>query len=123
MNPLVTLGQTPCDVKYLPNNMCQVTFTIHQQEITMFQLIFETLSVVFKNLAWKAKTNIDAVHQRISDNQLKNDAIVFQYESEVVDMFKAQSQQTISPREAFSLTVSLIKQNGLLPHTIKLSKF
>jgi hypothetical protein len=109
LNPLVKIEQTPCDIMYLPNDMCKVTFTIHQQDIYAFQLMFTSLGVLFKNLAWKAKTNIDAIHHRLAANAPKVQTRIEEYEKFVCDTFTDFCGHH-TPREAFSLTVSAVKQ-------------
>lgn len=110
MNPLQVIEQTPCNVKYLQHDMCQVTFTIHQQDIQAFQLMFSSFATLFKNLAWKAKTNIHVIHQRIQENQSRTQTFIEEYENSVCCSFKDLCQEN-EPRVAFSLLVSSIKED------------
>lgn len=114
MRNLPQIEQLPCKVEYLPHDMCSITFTVHQADITAFQMMLGSLNILFRNLAFKAKTNIHAVHDRILKNQGKSEQYIEDYEKCVCQKFKEYCDVT-TPRESLQLTVPSVKE--LYPNT------
>jgi len=106
---LQTLETIPCDIRPSLDGNCQVTFTIPETEINAFVMMLNGLSSLFKSLAWKQKTNIDAIHMRNEAKAAQIEAYQREYETAVCETYSEYFKREQNSRVAFSLTVSKIK--------------
>lgn len=102
------LENIPCEVKYLSTGLCSVTFVMPEHQINGFVLMLSSLAGLFRGLGWKAKTNIDSIHQRNESKKIEHDKLIARFESDTVETFRALVESGVSPRESLSLTVSRI---------------
>jgi hypothetical protein len=108
---LQTIQNLPCNIKHIDQHNCLVTFTLPIDHVNAFVAMLSGMAGLFRGLAWKAKTNIDAIHERNLQKQKDIDALIAAYELVVCEMFKNYVNAGEQPRTAFSLTVSNIKKD------------
>lgn len=108
MSNLQQFELMPCEVKYLSEGICSITFTLPEGQINAFVLMLTSLGSLFRNLGWKAKINIDSIHERNLIKEKESLNKIIQFENDVVALFKKLTLTSTSPREALSLTVSQI---------------
>lgn len=99
----------PCHVEYLQDGVCSVTFTLPESQINAFVLMLTSLSSLFRGLGWKAKTNIDAIHERNVQRIESQNTLIKEFENATIDAFKKFSDSGYNAKEAVSLTVANIK--------------
>lgn len=102
------LEKIPCEVKHITGGLCSVTFTMPENQINAFVLMLTSLSNLFRGLGWRAKTNLDAIHERNQLKEPQRQARLELYEKETCAMYKEYINKGNTPRESLSLTVSQI---------------
>lgn len=100
----------PCDVRQVQEGLFSVTFTMPENQIKHFVAILNSLTGLFQNMNWKAKTNMDAIHIRNAAAQIEHDKILEQYEKYTLLTYQTFVDAGNSSREALSLTVSKVHE-------------
>lgn len=108
MTELHELETVTSEIHSLNNGESAVTFYLPEEHIQAFVLLLNSLEGLFRGIAWKQKTDIDAIHARTRLQVAKVNERNKQYENDVCALFVDLIKQGNTPREALSLTASQI---------------
>lgn len=106
MNAITEINNIPCDFRHLDDNQCAVTFTLPADIIPAFVALMQSLASLFTGLAWKQKTNLEQVRQRIKASEPERMQYKQDYENKVCAIFNDYVEKGENPRTALSLTAS-----------------
>lgn len=106
-----TIQNIPCKFENIDNNLCNVTFTMPVQYLNAFVLMLQSLSTLLKGVGWQAKCEIESNRSRSPERQAEIAQFQEHFESACCEMFTKYLNGGSSSREAFSLTVSMIKKD------------
>lgn len=98
----------PCQIVSCSDGLATITFTMPENQIDGFVALLSSLSILFRGLGWKTKTNIEAIHQREKLAQPERESRLLAFEKSVCDTFIDYVSKSSNPREALSLTVSAV---------------
>jgi deoxyadenosine/deoxycytidine kinase len=99
----------PCNVSYINNGLCSITFQIPQSDLSSFVAILSGLSGLFRSCSYKAKINDEIIHERIEKKQPDIEKRNREFEADCCKMYCDYLKREQNPWLAFSLTVSKIK--------------
>lgn len=108
MNPITEINNIPCEFKHLNNNQCAITFTLDSNIIPAFVALMQSLASLFTGLAWKQKTNLEQVRQRIKESEPERESYRQEYENTVCAIFNNYIEKGENPRVSLSLTISSV---------------
>lgn len=101
----------PAEIHSQNNGNASVTFFLPEEHINAFILLLNSLESLFRGIAWKQKTDIDAIHARTDSQIAKVNERNEEYKNAVCRLFVEFVTAGNTPREALSLTVSQIYED------------
>lgn len=108
---ITEIQNIPTDVQILNDAYAIVSFTIPTDAIRPFMFMFQSLSGLMQNVAWKVKTNESLIHSRNEKQKSAIEERQVDYEKAVIETYKNYINQGNTPRESLSMTTSALNNH------------
>jgi hypothetical protein len=105
------LETLPCTVKLSDSGLADITFTLPQDQISGFICLLSSLVIMFRNLRWKTKIDIDSIHAREALKTPDRNERLLAFETAVCERYMKYVSNGCDAREAFSCTLSSVQDD------------
>ena len=103
-------NKLPSTVKYVGNGVCDLTITLPEKQINNFLSFLESMGELIKGITWRAKNDIDSIHERIEQQRPEMEKNRKEFENAVCKTYQGFIDRGETPRAALSISVAYLKQ-------------
>lgn len=100
----------PCRVDVDDSGLATISFTIPEEQASGFVALLTSLSVLFRGVHWKMKTNVSSIHRRQLEKLPEHLTRLAEFECCVEETFISYFKAGNTPRECLSLTASAVSK-------------